>query len=123
MNGEGEVGGERGVVRLDSGGVGGWTAAVIDVFGNSMAEGDAFLINHPYQGGSPHAPDIAVITPAFVGGALFGFCGSIAHKSDIGGPVPGSCSGQARQSFNAGLPLPAGPYQRGSRPTAHIERR
>src|SRR5438105_10142688 len=36
-------------------------AAVIREFGDSIADGDAFLINHPYQGGSPHAPDIAVI--------------------------------------------------------------
>ena len=49
-----------------------------------------------------------MITPVFVDGALFGFCGSIAHKSDIGGPVPGSCSGQAREIFNEGLHLPAG---------------
>jgi N-methylhydantoinase B len=52
-----------------------------------------------------------VITPVFVDGALFGFCGSIAHKSDIGGPVPGSCSGQAREIFNEGLQLPAVRYQ------------
>ena len=58
----------------------------------------------------------AVITPVFVDGALFGFCGSIAHKSDIGGPVPGSCSGQARETFNEGLHLPAVRYQRGYRP-------
>ena len=70
----------------------------------------------------PHAPDIAVITPVFVGGELFGFCGSIAHKSDIGGPVPGSCSGQAREIFNEGLHLPAVRYQRGFRPNADIER-
>ena len=31
----------------------------------------------------------------------------IAHKSDIGGPVPGSCSGQAKETFNEGLHLPA----------------
>ena len=47
----------------------------------------------------------------FVEGELFGFCGSIAHKSDIGGPVPGSCSGQAREIFNEGLHLPAVRYQ------------
>jgi N-methylhydantoinase B len=51
-----------------------------------------------------------VITPVFVDGALFGFCGSIAHKSDIGGPVPGSCSGQAREVFNEGLQIPAVRY-------------
>ena len=81
-------------------------------FGGTIAEGDAFLINHPYQGGSPHAPDMCVLTPVFVAGALFGFCGSIAHKGDIGGPVPGSCSGQAREIFNEGLHLPAVRYQR-----------
>ena len=80
-------------------------------FGDGIAPGDAFIINHPYHGGSPHAPDVAVITPVFVGDELFGFCGSIAHKSDIGGPVPGSCSGQAREIFNEGLHLPAVRYQ------------
>ena len=82
------------------------TAAVIKEFPGAFEEGDAFLINHPYQGGSPHAPDMCVITPVFFEGALFGFCGSIAHKSDIGGPVPGSCSGQARETYNEGLQLP-----------------
>ena len=64
----------------------------------------------------------AVITPVFVGGALFGFCGSIAHKGDIGGPVPGSCSGQAREIFNEGLHLPAVRYQRGFVQNTDIER-
>ena len=40
-------------------------APCIAEFGDDIAEGDAFLINHPYQGGSPHAPDMAVITPVF----------------------------------------------------------
>src|SRR6185312_5994577 len=84
--------------------------------------GDAFIINHPYHGGSPHAPDIAAITPVFVGNALFGFCGSIAHKSDIGGPVPGSCSGQARETFNEGLHLPAVRYERRQVPNLDMER-
>ena len=57
-------------------------------------------------------PTCACSRPVFVDGALFGFCGSIAHKSDIGGPVPGSCSGQAREMFNEGLHLPAVRYQR-----------
>src|SRR6202030_3092282 len=97
-------------------------AAVLRTFGDAIAEGDAFLINHPYEGGSPHAPDMAVIMPVFVGGALFGFCGSIAHKGDIGGPVPGSCSGQAREIFNEGLHLPAVRYQRRFAQNTDIER-
>ncbi len=89
---------------------------------DDIAEGDAFLINHPYEGGSPHAPDMAVITPVFYRAELIAFCGSIAHKSDIGGPVPGSCSGQAKETFNEGLYLPAVRYQRGGRRDNEIER-
>src|SRR3978361_1261809 len=65
---------------------------------------------------------MSAITPVFVDGGLFGFCGSIAHKSDIGGPVPGSCSGSARETFNEGLHLPALRYVRGGRVNLEIER-
>jgi N-methylhydantoinase B len=122
MNARGEVVAQHVVLPLHIGAFPACTAAVIDVFGGGIAQGDSFIINHPYQGGSPHAPDIAVITPVFIGSELFGFCGSIAHKSDIGGPVPGSCSGQAREIFNEGLHLPAVRYQRGYRPNSDIER-
>ena len=122
MNAKGDVVAQHVVLPLHIGAFPACTAAVIDVFGDSIAQGDAFIINHPYHGGSPHAPDIAVITPVFVGGELFGFCGSIAHKSDIGGPVPGSCSGQAREIFNEGLHLPAVRYQSAYRTNGDIER-
>src|ERR1700739_4510257 len=95
MNANGDVVAQHVVLPLHIGAFPACTTAVIDVFGGRIAQGDPFIINRPYQGGSPHAPDIAVITPVFVNGELFGFCGSIAHKGDIGGPVPGSCSGQA----------------------------
>src|SRR6266550_2590682 len=97
-------------------------AAVIRTYSGDIVEGDAYLINHPYEGGSPHAPDMAVITPIFVAGERIGFTGSIAHKSDIGGPVPGSCSGQARETFNEGLHLPAIRYVRGGQRNVDIER-
>jgi len=122
MNAEGEVVAQHVVLPLHIGAFPACTRAVIDAFGKDIAEGDAFIINHPYHGGSPHAPDIAVITPAFVGARLFGFCGSIAHKSDIGGPVPGSCSGQAREIFNEGLHLPAVRYHTRYKVNDDIER-
>src|ERR1700675_965428 len=65
---------------------------------------------------------MAVLSPVFVAGELFGFCGSIAHKSDIGGPVPGSCSGQAQGIFHEGLHLPAIRYQSRYQPNGDIER-
>lgn len=73
---------------------------------DELRDADAFVVNHPYFGGSPHAPDMAVISPIVIDGALFGFSGSIAHKSDIGGMVPGSNSGQAREIFHEGLMVP-----------------
>src|SRR6266705_1192027 len=122
MNARGEVVAQHVVLPLHIGAFPACCGAVIAEFGDGIAEGDAFLINHPYEGGSPHAPDMCVISPVFCDGALFGFCGSIAHKSDIGGPVPGSCSGQARETFNEGLHLPAVRYQRGFKPIGDIDR-
>src|SRR5919201_1797625 len=57
---------------------------------DDIRDGDAFIVNHPYHGGSPHATDMAVVAPIVVEGRVFGFSGSIAHKSDIGGLVPGT---------------------------------
>jgi N-methylhydantoinase B len=122
MNAKGEVVAQHVVLPLHIGAFPACCGAVIEEFGDTITEGDAFLINHPYVGGSPHAPDMCVISPVFCEGALFGFCGSIAHKSDIGGPVPGSCSGQAREIFNEGLHLPAVRYQRAGKPLGDIER-
>jgi N-methylhydantoinase B len=122
MNARGEVVAQHVVLPLHIGAFPACCAAILDEFRSDLAAGDAFLINHPYQGGSPHAPDVCVITPIFVGGELFGFAGSIAHKGDIGGPVPGSCSGQAREIFNEGLHLPAVRYQRNFAPLTDIER-
>ena len=69
-------------------------------------EGDAFVLNHPYEGGSPHAMDMAVVTPVFYGGRLVAFCANMAHKSDIGGMVPGSAAGNATEIFQEGLHVP-----------------
>src|SRR3954464_8713851 len=122
MNAKGEVVAQHVVLPLHIGAFPACCGAVIAQFSDDIAEGDAFLINHPYYGGSPHAPDMCVLSPVFVAGELFGFCGSIAHKSDIGGPVPGSCSGLAREIFNEGLHLPPVRYQRDGKPIADVER-
>ena len=121
MNVRGDVIAQHVVLPLHIGSFPACCQAVIREY-DDIGPGDAFLINDPYQGGSPHAPDMCVMTPVFVDGAIVGFCGSIAHKSDIGGPVPGSCSGQAREVFNEGLQLPALRYQRGFQRNRELER-
>lgn len=88
---------------------------------DQIAEGDAFLINHPYHGGSPHAPDMAILSPIFIAGGWVGFSATMAHKNDIGGPVPGSCPTTARDIFAEGLQLPALRFVRQGQVVSELE--
>jgi 5-oxoprolinase (ATP-hydrolysing) len=54
-----------------------------------MRDGDAFVTNAPYDGGT-HLPDITVVMPVFVEGARAFFVASRGHHADIGGITPGS---------------------------------
>ncbi|HUZ22002.1 MAG TPA: hydantoinase B/oxoprolinase family protein [Acidimicrobiales bacterium] len=96
--------------------------AVLDHFGEEIAPGDAFLMNDPHSGGSPHAPDFAVLVPIFEGPRRIGFAASMAHKSDIGGAVPGSCWNSATDVYSEGLQLPAVRCELGGAPVPEIER-
>jgi len=77
----------------------------------TLVPGESFVVNDPYLGGNPHAPDFLAITPAFVGGELIGFGVSMAHKADIGGIVPGSSGAAAREIYHDGLLLPPVRFQ------------
>jgi N-methylhydantoinase B len=122
LDANGDVIAQHVVLPLHIGAFPACCAAILRAYSGEIAEGDAFLINHTYDGGSPHAPDMAVFTSIYHGGKHIGFCASMAHKGDIGGPVPGSCSGQARETFNEGLHLPAVRYQRRFEPFGDVER-
>ena len=76
-----------------------------------LRPGDSFVCNDPYKCGMPHAPDFCAITPAFHGGELIGFGVSLAHKSDIGGIVPGSSGAAAREIYHDGIVLPPVRFQ------------
>ena len=73
---------------------------------SGIKEGDVFVSNHPYEGGLPHVSDMAFVSPVFHAGEIIAFAGSIAHKADIGGTVPGSTSANATEMFQEGLLLP-----------------
>ena len=75
-----------------------------------MRPGDSFVCNDPYKCGMPHASYCA-ITPAFHRGELIGFGVSLAHKSDIGGIVPGSAGAAAREIYHDGVILPPVRFQ------------
>ena len=54
-----------------------------------VTEGDAYMLNSPYNGGT-HLPDVTVVTPVFVDGKPAFWLGSRGHHADIGGRTPGS---------------------------------
>ena len=86
--------------------------SVLDRYPREMlAPGDSFIVNDPYLGGNPHAPDMVAVTPGFADGVLIGFGVSVAHKADIGGLVPGSSGAAAREIYHDGLLLPPVRYQ------------
>src|SRR5436190_20925306 len=62
--------------------------AVAVVVAEEHHDGDLWILNDPYRGGT-HLPDITLISPVFDDGALLGFSASRAHHADIGGPTPG----------------------------------
>jgi N-methylhydantoinase B len=90
-------------------------------FGDDIQPGDAFLTNHPYLSGVSHSMDIAVVTPAFYAGELIAFCASIAHKTDLGGVVPGTAYGNAREIFQEGVQYPPIRLERDFRMERDIE--
>ena len=58
---------------------------------NTMQEGNVYVLNDPYHGGT-HLPDITVITPVYLEGSKTPdfYVGSRGHHADIGGVTPGS---------------------------------
>ena len=77
--------------------------SVIDAFGDTIARGDVFALNAPYNGGT-HLPDITVVTPVFgEAGELLFFVASRGHHADIGGTAPGSMSPLARTIVEEGV--------------------
>jgi N-methylhydantoinase B len=106
LDADGDVVGEHVVLPLHVSCLPEVVRAIRRRFGDDIAPGDAFITNHPYDGGVPHSMDMAVVTPFFAGGRLVAFCGSIAHKSDLGGVVPGTGYSAARELFQEGIQYP-----------------
>jgi N-methylhydantoinase B len=70
-----------------------------------LAEGDAWLLNHPEIGGN-HLPDMKLIRPIFRDGDLLAFSVSLAHWADVGGAWPGSYFAGAFDGVQEGLRIP-----------------
>jgi N-methylhydantoinase B len=81
--------------------------AVIDKVAASgdLSEGDTFIFNDPYAGGT-HLNDFRLVRPLMRDGRLFAWLASVGHWLDIGGNVPGGYNPQATECFQEGVLIP-----------------
>jgi N-methylhydantoinase B len=70
-----------------------------------LADGDVFLFNDPYDGGT-HLSDFKLVRPYYRDGKLFCWLASVGHWHDVGGNVPGNYNPVATESFQEGMHIP-----------------
>lgn len=70
-----------------------------------LADGDVYIFNDPYAGGS-HLSDFRLVKPLFRGGEVFCYLASVGHWHDVGGNVPGNYNPVATESFQEGMLIP-----------------
>jgi N-methylhydantoinase B len=77
-----------------------------------MRDGDAFLLNDPYDGGT-HLPDITLAVPVFAeeradvpGRRAVALACTMCHHQDVGGRTPGSVPTDATELYQEGVIIP-----------------
>jgi 5-oxoprolinase (ATP-hydrolysing) len=72
----------------------------------AMQQGDVYVLNDPYNGGT-HLPDVTVVTPVFddAGTHILFYVASRGHHADIGGTTPGSMPPFSRTVEDEGVLL------------------
>ncbi len=103
---EGELIALSDAIPLLLGALDGSARAILDHFPReTMREGDLFLMNDPFLGGT-HLPDLTVMRPVFADGRMIALAASILHHQDVGGMRAGSVPPDAVDIFQEGLRLP-----------------
>ncbi|MBG6074140.1 MULTISPECIES: hydantoinase B/oxoprolinase family protein [unclassified Polaromonas] len=70
-----------------------------------IVDGDTWLFNDPYEGGT-HANDFKLVRPFFRHGKLYCFLASAAHWHDVGGNVPGNYNPAATECWQEAVQIP-----------------
>ena len=70
-----------------------------------VEEGDVFLVNDPYSGGT-HLMDVGMVKPFYYGGEHFAWLANRGHWPDMGGAVPGGFGANATEIYQEGLRIP-----------------
>jgi len=77
-----------------------------------MSEGDLYLLNDPYCGGT-HLPDLALVMPVFHQGRVVALSATMTHHQDVGGMAPGSVPTNATEIYQEGIRIPPVRLRRG----------
>ena len=82
--------------------------AVIDKVAREggLNEGDVFIFNDPYDGGT-HLSDFRLVKPIYRNGEVYCYLASVGHWHDVGGNVPGNYNPEATESFQEGMLIPS----------------
>ncbi len=79
---------------------------IVEVFPvETMAEGDAYIMNDPYDGGT-HLPDTTIVQPIIFQGRTRALAATMTHNQDVGGKAPGSIPTDATEIFQEGICIP-----------------
>jgi len=79
--------------------------AVIDRHPQGFTDGDVFIFNDPYEGGT-HLNDFKLVRPFFRNGKLFCHLASVGHWHDVGGNVPGNYNPVATECWQEAMLIP-----------------
>jgi N-methylhydantoinase B len=71
----------------------------------TMREGDVFVLNDPFDGGT-HLPDVVMTVPIVADGETIGLAVAITHHQEMGGRSAGSTPMDASEIFQEGLRIP-----------------
>lgn len=81
-------------------------AKIVETFPPArMREGDTYILNDPYCGGT-HLPDIAVVQPVMHRGRPIALTAAMTHHQDVGGMSAGSVPTNATEIYQEGLRIP-----------------
>lgn len=87
---------------------------------HEMVEGDAYLMNDPWSGGT-HLPDLIVVSPVMNEGRVIALAATILHHQDVGGMAAGSIPPNATDIHQEGLRIPPVRWRAAGAIDRHIE--
>jgi N-methylhydantoinase B len=89
---------------------------------DSLRDGDIYLSNDPFTGGSVHSSDVGLVAPVFQDDELVAWVFVDMHFSDVGGMLPGSFCPDAIDAFAEAIRFPPTKIYAGGTPRHDVVR-